>query len=184
MDLAKERIKHRMALIESNANEEELCRNLIIDDTALLSVKELGEKCRNFSVTIGLDLIVVDFLTLLEGSSNEYANRWEEVYDVSKEIKELAQELQIPVIVVTIHPRKVEWRDEHRPKLDDLREWSMEPIELDSDVIMFIYRDGYYNKYSETKNRAEVIIAKNRYEDITGTVILGWDYERSSFYNV
>lgn len=186
LEMSKEQVEDRVCLMRENIDITELSENLIIDDTAFLTVTELRKRCKELSLTTGLDLMIIDYLQLLEvdaDSSKKYKNRSEEVSEISKGIKELAQELQVPIIVVTQLPRNIEWRENHRPKLDDLRVNRMFAIESDSDVVLFIYRDGYYDPYSKIKDIAEIIIAKNRYGETKRTVILGWDYMRRSFNN-
>ena len=130
----------------------------------------------------GIDLIIIDDLQSLSrdrGFSKRFRNKSKDG-KISKKIKELAEELQIPVILLTNVPRRIERRKNHRPKLADLRR----SIKSVCDVVLYIYRDGYYNRHSEIPNLAEIIIAKNKYGDANRTVFLGWDYVHRSFQNM
>ena len=153
--------------------------NLIIDDTPGISVAELRSKCRKYKAEKGLDVIMIDYLQLMTGSKRA-DSRQQEISDISRSLKEIARELQVPVLALSQLSRAVEQRPDHRPMLSDLRESGA--IEQDADVVMFLYRDDYYNKDSEKKNIAEVIIAKQRNGPI-GTVNLVWLPDYTKFAN-
>ena len=156
--------------------------NLIIDDTPGISVSELRSKCRKFKLEHNLDLIIIDYLQLMSGSVGKRSDsRQQEISDISRSLKGIARELYVPVIALSQLSRAVEQRPEHRPMLSDLRESGA--IEQDADVVMFIYRDDYYNKDTETPNQAEIIIAKQRNGPI-GTVHLAWLPDYTKFANL
>ena len=156
--------------------------NLIIDDTPGISVSELRSKCRKFKLEHNLDLIIIDYLQLMSGSVGKRSDsRQQEISDISRSLKGIARELNVPVIALSQLSRAVEQRPEHRPMLSDLRESGA--IEQDADVVMFIYRDDYYNKDTETPNQAEIIIAKQRNGPI-GTVHLAWLPDYTKFANL
>lgn len=152
---------------------------IIIDDTAGLSVMEMRSKCRKIKMEHGIDLILIDYLQLMSGSSSE--NRQQEVSEISRSIKALAKEMECPVIALSQLSRAPEQRADHRPMLSDLRESGS--IEQDADVVMFLYRDEYYNKESEEKGIGECIIAKQRNGPV-GTVKMAWIGEHSKFANL
>jgi replicative DNA helicase len=154
--------------------------NLIIDDTSGISISELRSKCRKFKLEHGLDLIIIDYLQLMSGSSSKSESRQNEVAEISRALKGVARELNVPVIALSQLSRAVEQRTDHRPMMSDLRESGA--IEQDADVVMFIYRDDYYNKDTELKNVAEIIIAKQRNGAI-GTVQLAWLPQYTKFAN-
>ena len=134
---------------------------MIIDDTPGISISELRSKCRKFKLEQGLDLIIIDYLQLMTGRVGGRAeSRQQEISDISRSLKGLARELNVPVIALSQLSRAVEQRPDHRPMMSDLRESGA--IEQDADVVMFIYRDDYYNKDTDMKNIAEIIIAKQR----------------------
>ena len=154
---------------------------LIIDDTPGVSISELRSKCRKFKLEQGLDLIIIDYLQLMTGRvGGRSESRQQEISDISRSLKGLARELNVPVIALSQLSRAVEQRPDHRPMLSDLRESGA--IEQDADVVMFIYRDDYYNKDTEMKNIAEIIIAKQRNGSI-GTVNLTWLPNYTKFAN-
>ncbi|MBQ8558632.1 MAG: replicative DNA helicase [Tyzzerella sp.] len=154
---------------------------LIIDDTPGISISELRSKCRKFKLEHGLDLIIIDYLQLMTGRvGGRSESRQQEISDISRSLKGLARELNVPVIALSQLSRAVEQRPDHRPMLSDLRESGA--IEQDADVVMFIYRDDYYNKDTELKNVAEIIIAKQRNGSI-GTVNLTWLPNYTKFAN-
>ena len=153
---------------------------LIIDDTPGISISELRSKCRKFKLEQGLDIIIIDYLQLMSGSGRGGDSRQQEISDISRALKGVARELNVPVVALSQLSRAVEKRDDKRPMLSDLRESGA--IEQDADVVMFIYRDDYYNKDTENKNMAEIIIAKQRNGPI-GTVNLGWMPEYTRFVN-
>lgn len=154
---------------------------LIIDDTPGISISELRSKCRKFKLEHGLDLIIIDYLQLMTGRvGGRSESRQQEISEISRALKGLARELNVPVIALSQLSRAVEQRPDHRPMLSDLRESGA--IEQDADVVMFIYRDDYYNKDSEMKNVAEIIVAKQRNGSI-GTVNLTWLPNYTKFAN-
>ena len=151
---------------------------LIIDDTAT-TLAEIRSKCRKYKQTYGIELVVIDYLQLMSGSeSRRNESRQQEISDISRSLKALARELNVPVIALSQLSRAVEQRPDHRPMLSDLRESGA--IEQDADVVMFIYRDDYYHKDTEKKDIAEIIIAKQRNGPI-GTVNLLWIPELTKF---
>lgn len=152
---------------------------IYIDDTAGLSVMEMRSKCRKIKMEYGIDLILIDYLQLMSGSSSE--NRQQEVSEISRSIKALAKEMECPVIALSQLSRAPEQRADHRPMLSDLRESGS--IEQDADVVMFLYRDEYYNKETEEKNIGECIIAKQRNGPV-GTVKMAWIGSHSKFANL
>ena len=155
---------------------------LIIDDTPGISISELRSKCRKYKLEHGLDIIIIDYLQLMTGSVGRSSeSRQQEVSDISRQLKGLARELNVPVVSLSQLSRAVESRPDKRPMLSDLRESGA--IEQDADVVMFIYRDEYYNKDSEFKKQAEIIIAKQRNGPV-GTVNLAWLGEYIKFANL
>ncbi len=155
---------------------------LIIDDTPGISVTELRSKCRKYKLEHNLQLVIIDYLQLMTGSNSRRSDsRQQEISDISRALKQLARELDVPVVALSQLSRQVEQRPDHRPMLSDLRESGA--IEQDADVVMFIYRDDYYNKDSENKGIAEIIIAKQRNGPI-GTVNLVWLPQYTKFANL
>ena len=154
--------------------------HLIIDDTPGISVSELRSKCRKYKLEHDLKLVIIDYLQLMSGSGRS-DSRQQEISDISRSLKQIARELHVPVIALSQLSRQVEQRPDHRPMLSDLRESGA--IEQDADVVMFIYRDDYYNKDSENKGIAEIIIAKQRNGPI-GTVNLVWLPQYTKFANL
>ena len=149
-----------------------------IDDNPMLSVADMNAKCRRLD---NLGLVVIDYLQLMtsaggKGYSGE--NRQQAVSDISRMLKIMAKELQVPVLCLSQLSRANEKRDDKRPMLSDLRESGA--IEQDADIVMFLYRDDYYNSDSEKRNIAECIVAKNRHGE-TGKVELRWLPEYTSF---
>ena len=155
--------------------------NLIIDDTPGISIGELRSKCRRMKLEHGLSLIVIDYLQLMSAGSKRNENRQQEISEISRNLKALAREMEAPVIALSQLSRACESRPDHRPMLSDLRESGA--IEQDADLVMFIYRDDYYNKDSEHPGEAEIIIAKQRNGPI-GTVNLAWLAETTRFANM
>ena len=156
--------------------------NLIIDDTPGISVSELRSKCRKYKLEHGLDIVIIDYLQLMTGSVGKNSeSRQQEISEISRSLKGLARELNVPVVALSQLSRAVESRPDKRPMLSDLRESGA--IEQDADVVMFIYRDEYYNKDSEFKKQAEIIIAKQRNGPV-GTVNLAWLGEYTKFANL
>ena len=201
LEMSKEQLVNRLFALESQVDSQQLRTgnlsdddwakliegagivgrsNLIIDDTPGISVAELRSKCRTYKAEKGLDVIMIDYLQLMTGSKRA-DSRQQEISDISRSLKEIARELQVPVLALSQLSRAVEQRPDHRPMLSDLRESGA--IEQDADVVMFLYRDDYYNKDSEKKNIAEVIIAKQRNGPI-GTVELAWLPNLTKFANL
>ena len=202
LEMSKEQLVNRMLAMESNVDSQKLRTGtlseadwdavvegigsignskLIIDDTPGISVMELRSKCRKIKLEYGLDLVMIDYLQLMTGSAKNGDNRQQEISEISRSLKALARELNAPVVALSQLSRACETRTDHRPMLSDLRESGA--IEQDADVVMFLYRDDYYNKDSDTPNVAEVIIAKQRNGPI-GTVNLGWKPELTRFVNI
>ena len=153
---------------------------LIIDDTPGISIAELRSKCRKYKLEHDLAIIMIDYLQLMSGSGRS-ESRQQEISDISRSLKALARELNVPVIALSQLSRAVEQRPDHRPMLSDLRESGA--IEQDADVVMFLYRDDYYNHDTDRKGISEVIIAKQRNGPI-GTVELAWLPEYTKFANL
>lgn len=153
---------------------------LLIDDTPGISIGELRSKCRKMKLEQNLGLIIIDYIQLMSGSKKT-DSRQQEISDISRALKGIARELNVPIIALSQLSRAVEQRPDHRPMLSDLRESGA--IEQDADVVMFIYRDDYYNKDSDKKGIAEIIIAKQRNGPI-GTVELVWLPDFTKFANM
>ena len=196
LEMSKEQLVNRMLAMEANVDSQKLRTGtltdeegigaignskLLIDDTPGISVMELRSKCRKVKLEYGLDLVMIDYLQLMTGSGKSGDNRQQEISEISRSLKALARELNAPVIALSQLSRACETRTDHRPMLSDLRESGA--IEQDADVVMFLYRDDYYNKDTDTPNVAEVIIAKQRNGPI-GTVNLGWKPELTRFVNM
>jgi len=143
---------------------------IFIDDTPAITITEMRAKCRRLKIEHGLGLVAIDYLQLMSGGS-KYDSRQQEVSDISRSLKALARELDVPVIALSQLSRAPEMRSDHRPVLSDLRESGA--IEQDADVVMLLYRDEYYNPDTDKKNIGEVIIAKQR-NGPTGVVELVW----------
>lgn len=201
LEMSKEQLVNRLLALESkvdsqnirtgNLEDEEWAKlieganvignsNLIIDDKPGISISELRSKCRKYKMEHNLGIIFIDYLQLMTGSGRS-ESRQQEISDISRSLKALARELNVPVVALSQLSRAVEQRPDHRPMLSDLRESGA--IEQDADVVMFIYRDDYYNKDSENKNIAEIIIAKQRNGPI-GTVNLVWMPNYTKFVNM
>ena len=202
LEMSKEQLVNRMFSLESRVDAQVLrsgnladsdweklieaagvigASNLIIDDTPGISISELRSKCRKYKLEHDLKLVIIDYLQLMSGSGRSTDSRQQEISDISRSLKALARELNVPVIALSQLSRAVEQRPDHRPMLSDLRESGA--IEQDADVVMFIYRDDYYNKDSENKNIAEIILAKQRNGPI-GTVNLVWLPQYTKFANL
>ena len=166
-----EKVTNAMGLLSS--------QKIYIDDTAGLNMVQLRTKCRRLKIEKGLDMIVIDYLQLMEGDS-KIENRQQEISKISRSLKILAKELECPVIALSQLSRAPEQRSDHRPMLSDLRESGA--IEQDADMVMFLYRDEVYDKDTMDKNKAEVIIAKHRNGEI-GTVDLTWLGQFQLFHN-
>ena len=154
---------------------------IFIDDTPGISVMEIRTKCRKLKMEKNIGLVVIDYLQLVQGSNKRVGSREQEISEISRSLKILAKELNVPVIALSQLSRAVEQRPDHRPMLSDLRESGA--IEQDADIVLFLYRDDYYNKESEKKDIAEVIIAKQR-GGSTGTVELLWMGNYTKFVNL
>ena len=202
LEMSKEQLVNRMFSLESRVDAQVLrsgnladsdweklieaagvigASNLIIDDTPGISISELRSKCRKYKLEHDLKLVIIDYLQLMSGSGRSTDSRQQEISDISRSLKALARELNVPVIALSQLSRAVEQRPDHRPMLSDLRESGA--IEQDADVVMFIYHDDYYNKDSENKNIAEIILAKQRNGPI-GTVNLVWLPQYTKFANL
>ncbi len=153
---------------------------MYIDDTASITVSQIRAKCRRLKQTQNLALVVIDYLQLMQ-SSGRADSRQQEIAEISRSLKILAKELNIPIIALSQLSRASESRSDKRPMLSDLRESGA--IEQDADMVMFLYRDEYYKKDTEDKNIAECIVAKNRSGE-TGTFKLGWRGEYTKFSNL
>ena len=153
---------------------------LIIDDTAT-TLAEICSKCRKYKQTYDIEMVVIDYLQLMSGSNTRRnESRQQEISEISRALKVLARELNVPIIALSQLSRAVEARQDHKPMLSDLRESGA--IEQDADVVMFLYRDEYYNPDTEKKNIAEVIVAKQR-NGATGSVELVWLGQYTKFAN-
>ena len=203
LEMSKEQLVNRLFSLESRVDAQKLRSGdlsdadwekliegagtigqskLIIDDTPGISISELRSKCRKYKLEHDLKLIIIDYLQLMSGSGGRASDsRQQEISDISRSLKALARELHVPVIALSQLSRAVEQRPDHRPMLSDLRESGA--IEQDADVVMFIYRDDYYNKDTDDKGLAEIIIAKQRNGPI-GTVNLVWLPEYTKFANM
>lgn len=156
---------------------------LIIDDTPAITVAELRTKCRKYKAEQGLEAVFIDYLQLMSGSGSKSSSdsRQQEVSEISRQLKSLARELKVPIVALSQLSRAAESRPNHRPMLSDLRESGA--IEQDADVVMFIYRDDYYNPDTDKKGIAEIIIAKQRNGPV-GTVELSWQGQYTKFGNL
>ena len=154
---------------------------IYIDDTPGISVMEIRAKCRKLKLEKNIGMVVIDYLQLVQGSNKRNGSREQEISEISRSLKILAKELNVPVIALSQLSRAVEQRPDHRPMLSDLRESGA--IEQDADIVMFLYRDDYYNPDSEKKDIAEVIIAKHRGGSL-GTVDLLWLGSYTKFVNL
>lgn len=154
---------------------------IYIDDTPGISIMEIRAKCRKMKLEKNIGLVVIDYLQLVTGSNSKKSGREQEIAEISRSLKILAKEINVPVIALSQLSRAAEQRPDHRPMLSDLRESGS--IEQDADIVMFLYRDDYYNPESEKKNVAEVIIAKHR-AGSTGTVELLWLGNYTKFVNI
>ena len=201
LEMSKEQLVNRLFSLESNVDAQKLRTGqlndqewerliegagnigkskLIIDDTPGISISELRSKCRKYKLEHGLSMIMIDYLQLMSGSGRS-DSRQQEISDISRSLKSVARELNVPVLALSQLSRAVEQRPDHRPILSDLRESGA--IEQDADVVMFIYRDDYYNKETDKKGISEIIIAKQRNGPI-GTVELAWLPEYTKFANL
>ena len=202
LEMSKEQMANRIlcseALVDSNKvrtgelEDEEWAKlaqtsgelstaEIYIDDTPGISVMEIRAKCRKLKLERNIGLVIIDYLQLIQGTGKRGTNREQEIAEISRSLKILAKELNVPVIALSQLSRAVEGRPDHRPMLSDLRESGS--IEQDADIVMFLYRDDYYNENSDKKNIAEVIIAKQR-SGSTGTVELAWLGSYTKFANL
>jgi len=154
---------------------------IFIDDTPGIRISEIRSKCRRLKQEHGLGMILIDYLQLIQGSGRSSENRQQEVSEISRSLKALARELEVPVIALSQLSRGVEQRQDKRPMMSDIRESGS--IEQDADIVAFLYRDDYYNKETENKNIIEIIIAKQRNGPV-GTVQLAFIKEYNKFVNI
>jgi replicative DNA helicase len=154
---------------------------IFIDDTPGIRINEIRSKCRRLKQEYGLGMILIDYLQLIVGSGNGKENRQQEVSEISRSLKALARELQVPVIALSQLSRGVEQRQDKRPMMSDLRESGS--IEQDADIVSFLYREDYYDKETENQNMIEIIVAKQR-NGPTGTVTLAFVKEFNKFVNI
>lgn len=201
LEMSKEQLVNRMFSLESSVDAQKLRTGqlndqdwerliesagiigksqLMIDDTPGISISELRSKCRRLKLEHGLAMIIIDYLQLMSGSGRS-DSRQQEISDISRGLKSIARELNVPVLALSQLSRAVEQRPDHRPMLSDLRESGA--IEQDADVVMFIYRDDYYNHDTDRRGISEIIIAKQRNGPI-GTVELAWLPEYTKFANL
>ncbi len=155
--------------------------DIYIDDSATITVADIRAKCRRLKVERGLGLIVIDYLQLIQGRGKAGENRQQEVSEISRTLKAIARELEVPVIALSQLSRSVEQRQDKRPMMSDLRESGS--IEQDADIVAFLYRDDYYDQESEKKNTIEIIIAKQRNGPV-GTVELGFQKQYNKFVSL
>jgi len=155
--------------------------DIFIDDSPSITVADIRAKCRRLKVEKGLGLIVIDYLQLIQGRGKSGENRQQEVSEISRTLKAIARELEVPVIALSQLSRSVEQRQDKRPMMSDLRESGS--IEQDADIVAFLYRDDYYDQESEKKNSIEIIIAKQRNGPV-GTVELGFQKQYNKFVNM
>ena len=154
---------------------------IYIDDTPGVRIGEIRSKCRRLKQEHGLGMILIDYLQLIQGNGRSGENRQQEVSEISRSLKALARELEVPVIALSQLSRGVEQRQDKRPMMSDIRESGS--IEQDADIVAFLYRDDYYDKESENKNIIEIIIAKQRNGPV-GTVSLAFVKEYNKFVNL
>jgi replicative DNA helicase len=154
---------------------------IFIDDTPGVRTQDIRSKCRRLKQEHGLGMVVIDYLQLILGNGRSGENRQQEVSEISRSLKQLARELEVPVIALSQLSRGVEQRQDKRPMMSDIRESGS--IEQDADIVAFLYRDDYYDKESENKNIIEIIIAKQR-NGPTGTVSLAFVKEYNKFVNL
>ena len=166
-NIQKGTLSQKEMLLVETANDELAGLNIYFCDQGTVTVADIRAKCRKQKAAGGLDLVIIDYLQLINGSSKS-GNRQEEVANISRSLKQMARELGVPVIALSQLSREIDKREDKRPIMADLRESGS--IEQDADIIMFLYREGYYNKNSEkVSNLTELIIAKNR-SGITATL--------------
>ena len=202
LEMSKSQLMNRLFAMESKVNSQSLRTgnlqdedwgnliesagiigdsHLMIDDTPGITVREIRSKCRKYKLEHGLDIIMIDYLQLMSAGGRGTDSRQQEISDISRSLKALARELNVPVVALSQLSRAVESRTDHRPMLSDLRESGA--IEQDADVVMFLYRDDYYHKDSEMKGIAELNIAKQRNGPV-GTINLVWLPDYTKFMNL
>ncbi len=202
LEMSREQLVSRMLSMESHVDSQKLRTGqlsdmdwddvvagssmlakakILIDDTPGITVAQVRSKCRKYKIEHGLDVVIIDYLQLMSGSGRGSESRQQEISDITRALKSLARELNVPVIVLSQLSRACEQRTDHRPMLADLRESGA--IEQDADVVMFIYRDEVYNQDTPDKGIAEIIIAKQRNGPI-GTVELAWLANLTKFSNM
>ena len=201
LEMSKEQLVNRLLALESSVDSQKIRTgdvddgdwekliegantiaksHMIIDDTASISISELKSKCRRYKREFDLGIVIIDYLQLMT-TTGRSESRQQEISEISRSLKSLARELNVPIIALSQLGRAVESRPDKRPMLSDLRESGA--IEQDADMVMFLYRDDYYNKESEKKGIAEVIIAKQRNGPI-GTIELAWIPKYTKFANL
>lgn len=201
LEMSKEQLVNRLLALESSVDSQKIRTgdvddgdwekliegantiaksHMIIDDTASISISELKSKCRRYKREFNLGIVIIDYLQLMT-TTGRSESRQQEISEISRSLKSLARELNVPIIALSQLGRAVESRPDKRPMLSDLRESGA--IEQDADMVMFLYRDDYYNKESEKKGIAEVIIAKQRNGPI-GTIELAWIPKYTKFANL
>lgn len=200
LEMSKEQLVNRFLSLETGINAQKLrtgdltedewmilaeassnigSSGLIIDDTSSISINNLKSKCRKYKLDKNIGLIIIDYLQLMETGGRVESHQLA-IAEISRSLKALARELNVPVVALSQLSRNVEKRDDKRPMLSDLRDSGA--IEQDADVVMFIYRDDYYNKDTEKKNISEINVAKQRNGPV-GTVELAWIPELTKFAN-
>ncbi len=201
LEMSKEQLVTRMLSSESKVESEKLRSGeladsdwtklamalgplsdapVYLDDSTDVNISSIRAKCRKLKLERGIKLVVIDYLQLMQSGRSD-GNRVQEVSEISRGLKLMARELDVPVLVGSQLSRAVEQRADKRPMLSDLRESGA--IEQDADIVIFLYRDDYYNENTEFKNVAEVIVAKHR-NGSTGTIKMLYDPERISFRNM
>jgi replicative DNA helicase len=202
LEMSRDQLMNRLFALESRVNAQSLRTGklkddewaklvegagiisnsqLVIDDTPGINLQEFRSRARKYKLDHDIQIIFIDYLQLMAGNGGRNDNRQQEISDISRALKSLARELNIPIVALSQLNRAVEQREDHRPMMSDLRESGA--IEQDADMVMFIYRDDYYNKDTEEKGIAEIIIGKQRNGPI-GTVKLVWLPEYTKFANM
>lgn len=202
MEMGVEQLIQRMVAMESGVNMQKLRLGnldlrdqsrfteavgrianfpIFIDDTPAMSPLEMRNKCRRLKHEHGLDLVIVDYMQLMNAGGSYENNRVQEISYISRSLKEMARDLNVPLISAAQLSRAVEQRQDKRPVLSDLRESGS--IEQDADIVMFLYRDEVYNEATEFPNQADVIVAKHR-NGPTGTISLFFDKALTKFMDV
>ena len=204
LEMSREQLVQRMLCAEANIDSQRLrtgqlrdedwtqlietadslsAAQVYIDDTAGITAMEMRSRARRLKAEHGLDLIIVDYLQLMQGSGkrNNNGDRQQEVSDISRSLKALARELSVPIIALSQLSRGVEARPNKRPMLSDLRESGS--LEQDADVVAFLYREDYYNKDTENQNVTELIVAKHRNGPV-GTINLFFHKQFTKFVSL